>query len=90
MYKIFVFCFKINVYIVKYWFHWILTKQMKPHLQLLQRSEKFLGGWASNLTIQPINYSKTEAVWSARAIGPPKIEIPLLIIRFIGSKNLNI
>ena len=29
----------------------------------------------SNLTIQPINYSKTEAVWSARAIGSPQIEI---------------
>ena len=29
----------------------------------------------SNLTIQPINYSKTEAVWSARAMGSPKIEI---------------
>jgi hypothetical protein len=24
---------------------------------------------------QPINYSKTEAFWSARAIGPPKFEI---------------
>ena len=29
----------------------------------------------SNLTIQPINYSKTEAVWSVRAMRSPKIEI---------------
>jgi len=29
----------------------------------------------STLTAQPINYSKTEAIWSARAIGPPKSKI---------------
>ena len=29
----------------------------------------------SNLTIQPINYSKTEALWSARTIRSPQIEI---------------
>jgi hypothetical protein len=27
------------------------------------------------LTAQPINYAKTEGLWSARAIGSPKIEI---------------
>ena len=31
--------------------------------------------YCSDLTIQPINYSKTEAAWSARAIGSPQIEI---------------
>ena len=30
----------------------------------------------STLTAQPINYSKTEGLWSARAIGHPKFEIP--------------
>ncbi|CAF2020372.1 unnamed protein product [Rotaria magnacalcarata] len=29
----------------------------------------------SVLTVQPINYTKTEALWSARAIGRPKFEI---------------
>jgi hypothetical protein len=29
----------------------------------------------STLTAQPINYAKTEGVWSARAIGPPKFDI---------------
>ena len=29
----------------------------------------------SNLTIEPINYSKTEVVWSDRAVGSADIEI---------------
>lgn len=30
----------------------------------------------STLTAQPINCSKTQGLWSGRAIGPPKFEIP--------------
>ena len=33
------------------------------------------------LTVQPVNFSKTEALWSARAIGPPKFEISLTDIK---------
>ena len=31
----------------------------------------------ATLTAQPINFSKTKALWSARAIGPPKVTIPV-------------
>ena len=33
------------------------------------------------LTVQPVNFSKTEALWSARAIGPPKFESSLANIK---------
>ena len=33
------------------------------------------------LSVQRINFSKTEAVWSARAIGPPKFEVTLVDIK---------
>ena len=44
-----------------------LEKKLQPFFENLV--------YYSILTVEAINYSKTEAVWSARAIEPSKIEI---------------
>ncbi|CAF2036101.1 unnamed protein product [Rotaria magnacalcarata] len=46
-------------------------------INLEKRLKRFLDDleFYSILTVQPINLTKTEALWSARAIGPPKFDI---------------
>jgi hypothetical protein len=53
------------------------VKYSEQCLDLEKRLNKFFVNleYYSLLTLQPINYSKTEAMWSARAILNPKIEI---------------
>jgi hypothetical protein len=45
--------------------------ELEKKLQLFFKNLEFY----SILTSQPINYSKTEGLWSARAVGPPKFDI---------------
>ena len=52
-------------------FYFAVSRFREKKLQLFFENLEYY----SNLTIQPINYSKTEAVWSATAIGSSKIEI---------------
>jgi hypothetical protein len=45
--------------------------ELERKLQLFMENIEYY----SSLTSQPINLSKTEDLWSARAVGPPKFEI---------------
>ncbi|CAF1031463.1 unnamed protein product [Didymodactylos carnosus] len=44
----------------------------------------------ATLTVQPINYQKTEALWPARALGPPDSIFFPASTKLIGLRHLSI
>ena len=59
------------------------SKFTKQCLDLERKRKIFIDNleYYAILSVQRVNFGKTEAVWSARAIGPPKFEIALTDIK---------